>query len=273
MLIEAMKKTIEEKQWDNGQVTADRIQNMMDKFKDDVVTSHKDEISALRQEVRQLNGGEPVQETTTTASPSAGAGGCTFAYKSRFWDVPQDFKFPVKVKLKAGLRFWFCGQSVGEGSDYVKPFRLLVARNLPSKTLQNNLKLQWIGAFKILEESSISLPPRSSRDVDEATLDRIFTEFVALLKQRFQYCFLKESAPEVKWTLGTWGVKMTRSNVVKYGTDSDKTFLSDATKRNEANNRNRSRNKRPAENVWYAHRRQRLEEEKDNGGDEGSGGN
>ena len=48
---------------------------------------------------------------------------CTSAYDGKFWDVPKEYEFPAKIKLKNSLIFWLYGHNINDiGTTKIKPF-------------------------------------------------------------------------------------------------------------------------------------------------------
>ena len=101
----------------------------------------------------------------------------TFGYDGWFYDIPKDFEFPKKVSLEVGVRFWLSGLSVGSDRNFIKPFRLIKTKFLPTKKLKDDFKLQYLGVFKLMKSSDIYLPPLDSRLIFQATRDIIYIEF------------------------------------------------------------------------------------------------
>ena len=224
-IINAVKAAIDSKAWDSGHITSDRFVGILDSFKRDILNEQQQRLDNLREEVRDLAGGTsatvPEERTVYTAG-----GGCIFFYNGKFFGVPQDFKFPSNVSLKSGIGFWFRGLSVGNEGSYVKPFRELTSKSFATQKLKDEFKLKWLSCFKNLEDSGIMLPRAGqSRAISQTELDRIYNEFVSFLKQRYSYCFTKTPDCITVWSIGTWSFRMSRSQVVKFGSASDKSFF------------------------------------------------
>ena len=266
-LVRVVKEAIDDKAWESGQMTSDRFQTILDGFKTQMLMEQREKLEELRVEVNQMAGGTngvggwPVG--TTTASHREASNGCTYGYGGKLYSVPEGFEFPKRVTLRAGLGFWFRGISVGSDGNYVKPFRQLTVKSLPTKELQNENRLKWLGCFKILEDSEIYSPPRQQREILEETIESVYNSFIILLQERFKYCFRTDN-PQVKWTIGTWAYRMTRSQVLKCGTQSDIDNLPTATRRNCSNNRDKNRKKRNFSNPLYPIRQQRRIENNNN---------
>lgn len=258
-VVEAVKSAIDAKAWESGQMTAVKFTEIMDEFKKDILKEQQQQIDVLKQKVDELSAAPGIHQTETvgtTSTAAAAGGGCTYAYGGKFFSVPQGFKFPDKVSIKTGLNFWFCGMSIGD-NNYVKPFRQLTTKGLSTKKLQDDYRLKWNSFFKHLENSNIVVPSGNTRDLPQATLDGIYSQLIILLKSRYSYCFTKVPDCATVWSIGTWAIKMTRSEVMKHGTDSDKALLPPATNKNNSNGRNKSRKRRNRDNVLYPSRQAR----------------
>ena len=74
-------------------------------------------------------------------------------------------------------QIWLSGLSVGSDRNFIKPFRLIKTKFLPTKKLKDDFKLQYLGVFKLMKSSDIYLPPLDSRLIFQATRDIIYIEF------------------------------------------------------------------------------------------------
>lgn len=263
-IIEAVKKAIDDKAWSSGQMTSDKFVEIMDNFKKDFMQEQQQKMESLEKKVDALSAGSTAPSTSQAErTTSTARGGCIYSYSGRFFSVPQDFQFPAKVSLKSGINFWFRGLSIGDEGNFVKPFRELTVKGLPTKKLKDDFKLQWLGCFKNLESSGISLP-RVGTNVSQEEVDKLYSEFTAVLKQRFSYCFTKTEDCVTTWSISTWAKKMTRSQVLKDGSDSDKRYLAPATYKNNSNNRNKSRKRKNKENPLYLNRQEKRQNRNNN---------
>ena len=257
-LVNAVKEAIDSKAWESGHMTSDRLSAMLSLFKEQMLDAQKRKFDEIRVEFRNIVGGsdappiqgEAIQDGTTHD------GGCTFCYGGRMHDVPEGFEFPKKLALKSALRFWLCGQTVGEGNDYVKPFLNLKVTMLPNKKIQNEFKLQWKGVFKLLEDAEEVDLPAFTRRMSQEEIDQVYIKFVSFLRSKYSYCFRMARDPHINWSIGTWGVRTRRSEVMKHGSAVDIAALPRATRRNEANGRRNKRKRQVSENILYPHRRQ-----------------
>ena len=98
-----------------------------------------------------------------------------FRYNNRFYDVPENFKFPERIKLRDALNMWLLGQSSSaDGSFKIKPFKKIKASILPTKKLQNIYRLQWKPLFFHLDKiDDINIP----HDSQTLTVEQINTVY------------------------------------------------------------------------------------------------
>lgn len=248
-IITAVEQAIDKKAWDSGQMTTDRLTQMLDNFRQEILN-----------EVRTIGAENNVARASTShhgRSDRQETGGCTFTYSGKMWDVPKDFVFPKKVTMRQGIRFWFCGYSV-DNTTYVKPFRLIDSRRLPTAALKNVYNLEWKNIFDILENSRLNLPSRAHRIIPQATIDSVCDNFLAYLKQSmYGYCFRIAKEPDKTWTTGTWGLRTRHSEVRKRGNAVEVARLPAATRRNNENGRAGNRKRKVNDNVRYPVRQQR----------------
>ena len=135
-MITAVKEAIDQKAWESGQVTADRMQALLEGFKDEVVGDVARQLDHLRaslpasQEETTIEW-QPGREAHHTAAP--GTAGCLYTYGGRMYDVPANFDFPKKVKFTQGLELWLRGQSnCLDNSTYIRPYRNIRTTMLPT---------------------------------------------------------------------------------------------------------------------------------------------
>jgi hypothetical protein len=161
-------------------------------------------------------------------------GSTTFAYHVHFFDVSQAFGFP-KVTLREGLRIWLRGQSVStDGAKVVKPFRKLTLPGLPGPSLKNKYKVQWKPIFSYMEENGAYKVSRSTQQMTDGEIERIYDQCVNFLKDDVSYCFQSRQLTPTNWGLETWSLKTRRSTILKKGTEADKAKVVLATNQNQA---------------------------------------
>jgi len=241
-----------------------------DKFQDilsDYMEAHKKEIAELRKEVRALNTNPSVITSPNTQGTISSHGSrCAFAHSGGFFYVPKDFQFPKNVDLRSGLRFWFNGLTLGNSSDFVKPFRHITLKGLHTDALKNTYKLTWRRVFKLLDMiEGITIPAASVNTVSESQFSSIYDKLLEFLRDRFSFCFTMTENPHITWTLGTWASRTSRAEVMKRGTDRDKSFLPPASYRNFQNGRsNNNRKRKKRDTVLYPHRQEKRQNRNNN---------
>ena len=138
--------------------------------------------------------------------------------------VPKNFEFPKRVDLKTGLHFWFYGLTCStSGALTVQPFRKLKPSGLHTKGLINKYRLQWRMLFEYLEKGVHVQLPEDTKQITSAEFKAYYTRCVVYLNQTVSYCF-KVPNP-MKQSISTWLVLISRSTILKRGTNSDKSFL------------------------------------------------
>ena len=138
----------------------------------------------------------------------------------------------------------------------MRPFRQLTLKGLHTAALKNIFKLTWNKFFKVLDLlEGVNMPAAGARSVSEGELSSLYDELLTLLRTRYSYCFAMTEKPHITWTLGTWALRTSRSEVIKRGSDEDKAFLAAPTQRNLHDGRSNSRKRTLREYVMYPNRR------------------
>ena len=236
-------------------MTSDRLTELLETFKTQMIEVQKEKLDDLRLEFRALTQGGNATENSTGNEVgifSDGRGGCTFCYGGKLNDVPKNFQFPKKIELKTALRFWICGMSVGTQNNYVNPFRFLQVTRLPSKKLQNEYKLHWAAVFNLLDSANIVVPRYSTwNNVPQDVIDEIYNSFTTYWWNTYKFCFIKNPNALLKWTLATWAARTRRSSVLKLGTEEDIAKLPPPSIRNNQNGRHNTQKRKLSESIRY----------------------
>jgi hypothetical protein len=153
------------------------------------------------------------------------------------------------------------GQSVStDGAKVVKPFRKLTLPGLPSPSLKNKYKVQWKPIFSYLEEDGAYEVPRSTQQMADGEIKRIYGQCMTFLKDNVSYCFQSRRSAPTYWGFGTWWLKTRRSTILKKGTEVDKAKVALATNRNRARRPSTRLGRQMATNPLYRYRqRQRVD--------------
>ena len=165
------------------------------------------------------------------------------------WDVPLGFCFPQKMSRQNGWQAWVLGFRGNEMIDAdgrmipapIRPIRCIRPQFLPTKKLKNELKTQWVPIFSMMEEgiklevddASIQLP-KNSYACSEALVLRSYAVGTAYLKRRDSYIWKIPRCRPDSWAISFWSKKVSRGQIEKFGSDTDKQNLPPATKSNRS---------------------------------------
>lgn len=154
-----------------------------------------------------------------------------------------------KANLREGLRCWLKDQVVStDGLEKVKAFKTIAPNMLPN-TLSRQFRTNWQPIFKFLDPVLKELPRDTNELTDEA-FARVFVDCMDFLKERVSYLWKERSNPR-EYGVGTWSNKISYSSIKKFGTNSDKTFLTEPTKRNKEKRQNLKRKRQRKENTRH----------------------
>ena len=148
-----------------------------------------------------------------------------FTYGGKFWDVPEDFRFPAKLRVESAWRCWLVGLPNYEvnrnGVTHhipIKPFRKLKLSRIPKK-LQLWMRNEFIPFTKMMEKA-----PDLNLDCDTEIMDQFVNESFKIgidyIKTRVEYIFRTQ-----KWTsytVGTFCKKLKHNEIMKNGSNADK---------------------------------------------------
>lgn len=159
----------------------------------------------------------------------------------------RGISFPAK--LREALRFWLQEQVASvDGSEKVKALRTVSASMLPA-TLSRQFSTTWQPIFRFLDPVMQSIPQDNVSIADE-DVRRMYDECIEFLKEEgVTYLWKERSNPE-DYSLGTWSNKVSYSSIQKFGTDKDKSCLTEPTNRNN-NKKKGSRKRSRSTNVKY----------------------
>lgn len=256
LLIDAVKQAIEDKAFEQGHMTYDRLYNMFEQFKDTALKEQKEQLNDMRTEFVNIvssNLTNRAENAIGNGASSSNTGSNIFCYGGRFFDVPEHYSFPKKVDLRTGLNFWLNGHHISEDC-IIKPFRYLKSSMLPSNQLKNEFKLQWKGVYNRLLPDAENIPTNQNH-FEHADIEQIYKSLVNHLHSRFSFCFVDGMNPLLDWKLGTWYNRTSRSNVIQHGSNTDKLLLPEETRWNTSGGRQNKRKRAQMVNVLYPHRR------------------
>ena len=130
-------------------------------------------------------------------------------------------------------RYWLKGMVFVVGSQQYrsKPFRKLTGRDLHSKQLKDDFKVNWKPILTKMEKApGLTIPSRNN--IDEAFIQTSYTITTDYLRECYSYIFAAGDAVVCDFTVGTWSFKTKRSEVLKKGTNADKSKLPAMTAKN-----------------------------------------
>jgi hypothetical protein len=129
-------------------------------------------------------------------------------------------------------------------------------------TLQSQLrtafKLHWLPIFRYLEENVQATLPDETKTMTTEEIETYYEACVACLRERLSYCFLKKRDPLLNNT-ATWSLNTRFSEIKKFGTDSDKSFLSEPTKLNAPKGTKKRKSSSASHPLYADRQRRRLE--------------
>lgn len=250
-MVDEVKKAvcdaIEDKAEENGQVTGQRLKQILEAHQTSIVELITEKISELRTEIQSqtLTGAAQEQDVLDDdAMPFADGAEDeevqnqqgqpqvryrTYVHHGRYWQVPADFAFPTSVNLETVWKIWIQGLPGNETIDTngnrqqapVRPVRKMKLNMLP-KSVKKSYQLHWRPIFSLMEQA-----PGIQIDGD-LDAESILTSYEAgkeFLKTRVGYVFQKQNAKPMEWQISTWSKMVAYSSIRKNGTDQDKANL------------------------------------------------
>ena len=123
-------------------------------------------------------------------------------------------------------------------------------------TLSRQFRTNWQPIFKFLDPVLNGLP-RDTNNLTDEVFERVYGDCMDFLKERVSYLWKERSNPR-EYSIGTWSNKISYSSIKKFGTDRDKTFLTEPTKRNQDKQDSLTRKRQRKENTRHPKRQQRT---------------
>jgi hypothetical protein len=238
---EAVKEAYEEKQAENGHLSAESMKGIFKKFEADMKRNVQAEIKDVRGDIRMLmtmaasgntatnhefeDTGPPALDDEDpldyTAQPGTSYG--NFMYNGRLhWHVPKDFKFPQELNLTTGWGLWITGMP----SKRIRPFRLLKKESLPPH-IRSQFLLHWKPIFNLME-SAPDMDKESIRansPTAGAIRESLQKGQAYLRTDRLSYVFDNPRKHQDTWALSTWSKHCQPSVILKNGSEKDKSFF------------------------------------------------
>ena len=256
-IVAAVDHAIEQNAVSNGNITAYGLNEIIQKRQDETHKQLTEHFEAMLERLSQLQG-QPAAPIPQPGNQVPQGGGLLlqqpdqgkYFYTERFWSVPEGFEFPPKPNLPQALRCWLKG--IRYGNNYVKPFRQLRPKDLPTRALQSQMRVEWQKFFKYLENNGLEMPSNTSEEVTEAQLEHTTDEMWDLLEKTVSYAFTRKTAKS--HCLSTFARKVSPSEIVKNGNPSDKTYLESMQKAKPTARQYKNRVRPLAKNPKYLRR-------------------
>jgi len=182
----------------------------------------------------------------------------TYFYDGHYFGVPQGYQFP-KANLKEGLRYWLNDQVVsGNAREVVNPFMKMSVNMFP-EPLRRPFRTNWMPIFKFLDPVLKELPVRRvGVRLSEEEIQNVFNKCVEFLKERVSYLWKRRgSSNPTEFTLGTWSNRISRSWVMRNGSESDIALLGEGNARHQGREKGAKRKRDRVDHPKYPERQER----------------
>jgi hypothetical protein len=224
---EKLKQAIDEKAASTGQITAAVLEQIIERREtqfaqrvEDILRHHLSSDTSLTR---------PAQPPSQPVPSMTRDGYVVYSYGSKLdWDVPVGWTLPHDCALKTAFNLWFSGIKGDNGVHIVRPYKLLT--RVPQVEWKK-FKTEWkpimtlMGRCPTLSEENIS----NVVEFDKAL--SYVLEIVSYIKDMKKHC---------SWTVATWSQRISRSSVMKNGSEDDKNRLTTATRYNNPHSRKRA---------------------------------
>ena len=226
MVRQTIFEAMEERALENGVISRHQIITILDDFRNTIRDDVREQVETIRGYPGLVVARSPADGGRTTAV--ARDRGNLFTFGGRFWDVPASFSFPAGVKRDVGWKLWLQGMpgyaTVDENGIVqmrkIKPFRKFLPARLPTK-IADVYKIHWKPLFSMMEAGLGEIPPNLTPEIVNDLYDR-GTEY---LQTRVSYVFTNEKLHHNDWVVATWAKYISRSIILKKGSDNDKQNL------------------------------------------------
>jgi hypothetical protein len=238
---EAVKDAYEEKQAENGHLSAESMKGIFQKFEADMKRNVQAEIKDVRGDIRILMTMAATGNAATnhefedtgpailddedppdySAQPGTSYG--NFMYDGRLhWHVPKDFKFPQELNLTTGWGLWLTGMP----AKRIRPFRLLRKESLPPH-VRSLFLLHWKPIFDMMESApEIDMESIHANSPTAGAITESLQKGQAYLQtDRLSYVFDNPRKHQDTWALSTWSKHCQPSVILKNGSEKDKSFF------------------------------------------------
>ena len=229
-LLQAVSDAVDAKVASEGGVNISILKSTLQEMKDEIfgkiesVKINKDNASA---ELEQND--IPITDIVRVAGPFE------FHYKGTNWPIPETFQFPKETKRLQGWRMWLKGSLIVVGSQQyrIKPFSKMSGRDLHSKELKNEYKLNWKPIFSIGMEAPGLAIPRNPTEIDKEFVQTSFTIATGYLKECYSFIFKAGDGVVCNYTIGNWSSKIKQIKVLRHVPQDDIAKLPPANSHNQ----------------------------------------
>ena len=246
---EKIKEVFEERAIENVQVTMHQMKNMFSEFQKSIkedVTSQIQNLNIPTPQHNDVIDDEVVLSGKTIDHHSKEPNGTLFFWNNRFWEVPKGFDFPTKVNLRTGFEFWLQGipnfvikdKDGNKQRHPIRPFNDFTTKMLPM-SVRHTFKISWRPVFKTMEGSMIF---KDMHNLNTEELQKAYEIGMNNLKRKASYIFQPENKFKYsRWTISTWAKKLKYSQIIKHGTELDKSNLGKESRYNRKHREKRTR--------------------------------
>lgn len=276
---ESVAEAYEAKMSANGQMTADRMNFILDDFRkhmehllDCRMSKLHSKIDSIRTHLLRYGqtnntSGDDISignntdggvdfagEEEQISNHGGGAIYRVYSHNGHFWQVPKPFEFPTQVDLRGAFRLWLKGMpgyeietkdSVSKAAP-IRPFRLLDPKMLP-KSVRAVFHLHWEPILQMMcQTPGLDIPRNPSTITATQFLELYSMAFEYLKTKRVSYVF--DKGPKVKpqtWKISTWSKHARASEIIKHGKQVDKDNLPQATRFNQPRTQRAKRKRTP----------------------------
>jgi hypothetical protein len=219
---QSVKGAFEDKAEENGQVTGERLKQMLATYQTNMASMIDEKLTELRKSFPNVTGAEqPPQdeeevddtvfeegrEEEVSVEDAMGDGNTLptrityrqYSYDGCIWHVPKAFKFPTGMHLDTAWKIWLYGLPANKMINAngtrcqapIRPFCSIKLEMLP-KAVKQDFQLHWRPVFSMMEQA----PNLHIRQVDVVDATYVATSFETVksyLKTRVSYIFQKRN--------------------------------------------------------------------------------
>ena len=223
-LIDAMKKFLEGRAFEQGVMTIDSMKTMLNSMSQSIIAQISSNAGAA------ANPGpspEPAPLVATGTTPAARVNLHYYRVEgsdTTWWHVPRGFKFPEGLNLESGWDLWVSGCSARS----IRPYHQLDTKFLPGKALKSAFAT-WKSIF-----GGVMQPGAGAMPQEPQPARHLWNEAHNELKRRASFAFTPEySARRQNWAIASWAKHTKYGYIMEHGTVADKAALPAAGGKNK----------------------------------------